>query len=105
MKNRSRLDISAAILDIAQGGALRTQIMYEAYLSLPQLREYLEALRLCGALEYVPKEKKFHTTQKGMKILSAYKEVGHLLLPKSSFPAATKGIDDDATAEKIKVSA
>jgi predicted transcriptional regulator len=82
MKNRSRLDIAAKILDVAEGGALRTRIMYEAYLSLPQLREYLAILQEGGGLEYVRKEKKFYTTVKGKSFVLGYKELGHLLLPK-----------------------
>jgi predicted transcriptional regulator len=31
MKYRSRMDIAAAILDVAQGGALKTKIMYTAF--------------------------------------------------------------------------
>jgi|SRR5689334_4436920 predicted transcriptional regulator len=103
MKNRSRLDISAAILDIAQGGALRTKIMYDAYLSLPQLREYLQALKSCGVLRYAPEEKKFYTTKKGREFLAAYKEVGHLLLPKSSV-AATNAIGNVRMENNIEIS-
>jgi predicted transcriptional regulator len=41
---RSREDIVAAILDIAKHGAIKTRIMYRAFLSYPQLKEYLGML-------------------------------------------------------------
>ena len=35
MKYRSRMDIASEILEIAEGGALKTRIMYSAFLSFP----------------------------------------------------------------------
>jgi predicted transcriptional regulator len=44
MKYRSRTDIVATILDIANDGSTNTKIMYKAYLSYAQLKEYLSIL-------------------------------------------------------------
>jgi predicted transcriptional regulator len=45
MKYRSRTDIVAQILEAASGeGANKTKIMYKAYLSHDQLKEYLSIL-------------------------------------------------------------
>jgi predicted transcriptional regulator len=42
MKYRSRSDIVGLLLDAANGGgATKTKLMYKAYLSFNQLREYL----------------------------------------------------------------
>ena len=41
MKYRSRTDIVSQILEAANGGATKTKIMYEAYLSYAQPKEYL----------------------------------------------------------------
>jgi predicted transcriptional regulator len=42
MKNRSKTDIIASILEvIKEGGSKRGKIMYGAYLSYTQLNEYL----------------------------------------------------------------
>jgi predicted transcriptional regulator len=82
MKNRSRLDISAKILDVAQAGAVKTRIMYESFLSFPQLRDYLELLQHQGALDYVESEGKYYTTKRGMDFLRGYKEIGQLISPK-----------------------
>jgi predicted transcriptional regulator len=47
MKYRSRSDIFGLLLDAANGGgATKTKLMYKAYLSFNQLREYLESKRL-----------------------------------------------------------
>ena len=44
MKYRSRTEIVAMILEAANGGATKTRIMYKAFLSYAQLREYLQAV-------------------------------------------------------------
>jgi len=42
MKYRSRSDIVGLLLDAANGGgATKTKLMYRAYLSFNQLREYI----------------------------------------------------------------
>ncbi|WP_415282282.1 winged helix-turn-helix domain-containing protein [Candidatus Nitrososphaera sp. FF02] len=81
MKYRSRMDIAAAILEIAQGGAIKTRIMYKAFLSFPQLKEYLELLLDGGLLEYVEEEKEYYTTEKGKQFLKMYKDVGQMIFP------------------------
>lgn len=84
MKYRSRMDISAAILDITLGGAIKTRIMYRAFLSFPQLKEYLELLTESGLLEHLEEEREYHTTEKGKYFLKMYKEVGQLIYPQGS---------------------
>jgi predicted transcriptional regulator len=44
MKYRSRTDIAEMILEAANGGAAKTKIMYKAFLSYAQLKEYLTVL-------------------------------------------------------------
>ena len=41
MKYRSRTEIVSMILEAANGGATKTKIMYKAFLSYAQLKEYL----------------------------------------------------------------
>ncbi|AIF84374.1 putative transcriptional regulator [Candidatus Nitrososphaera evergladensis SR1] len=99
MKNRSRLDIAATILDIAQDGAIKTRIMYEAFLSFPQVKEYLGLLQANGALEYAPDENKYYTTPRGRSFLLGYKEIGRLLSPKSSRLALSRlGMEETAVS-------
>jgi predicted transcriptional regulator len=44
MKNRSRTELASNILEAANGGATKTKIMYRAFLSYAQLKEYLAML-------------------------------------------------------------
>ena len=53
MKYRSRSDIVGLLLEAANGGgATKTKLMYKAYLSYNQLREYLTFLVENGLIEY-----------------------------------------------------
>jgi predicted transcriptional regulator len=53
MKYRSRSDIVGLLLDAANGGgATKAKLMYKAYLSFNQLREYLTLLVENGLIEY-----------------------------------------------------
>jgi predicted transcriptional regulator len=80
VKYRSRLDIVAHILEIANEGARKTEILYKAFLSYPQLRDYLDALTGSGMLMY--REEKatiFYTTEKGKRLLDMYKEIDGMI--------------------------
>jgi predicted transcriptional regulator len=81
VKYRSRTDIAAAILEIAVDGAIKTKIMYKAFLSFPQLKEYLGVLMAKGLLEYVASDREYRTTDKGKQFMKLYKEVGHMIFP------------------------
>lgn len=85
VKYRSRMDIAAAILEIAQDGALKTRIMYTAFLSYPQLKEYLNLLTKAGLIESSEESGRttFHTTDKGRRFLKMYREVD-ALVPKEN---------------------
>jgi predicted transcriptional regulator len=62
MKYRSRTDIIGQILDAANGGggAIKAKIMYQAYLSYAQLKEYLTVLTERGLLNYDIYTRKFN---------------------------------------------
>ena len=69
MKYRSRSDIVGLLLDAANGGgATKTKLMYKAYLSFNQLREYLTLLVENGLIEYEMGQT-YRTTEKGMRLL------------------------------------
>ena len=53
MKYRSRTEIVSMILEAANGGATKTKIMYKAFLSYAQLKEYLSVLIENNLLEYL----------------------------------------------------
>jgi predicted transcriptional regulator len=70
MKYRSRTDIVGSILKSANGGrANKTKIMYKAFLSFEQLKEYLTVLQEKGLIEYEERQKTYRTTTKGIRLL------------------------------------
>ncbi len=70
MKYRSRTEIASRILESATRGATKTKIMYKAFLSYAQLKEYLGVLEESGLLAYDKGEQIYKTTQKGLHFLS-----------------------------------
>ncbi len=76
MKYRSRTDITAQILEAANGGVTKTKIMYKAFLSYAQLKEYLTVLIENGLLEYMEGEQIYRTTEKGNRFLKIYNQIG-----------------------------
>ncbi|HUG97118.1 MAG TPA: winged helix-turn-helix domain-containing protein [Nitrososphaera sp.] len=83
MKYRSRTDIVATILDAANDGSTKTRIMYKAYLSYAQLKEYLSILVGNGLLEYEEGELKYKTTEKGLRFMRTYREIGEIVSPET----------------------
>jgi len=81
MKYRSRTDITAQILEAANGGVTRTRIMYKAFLSYVQLKEYLTVLMEKGLMDYIEGEKVYRTTDKGNRFLKIYNQVGEYVAP------------------------
>ena len=79
MNNRSRTEIVSMILDAANGKATKTKIMYKAFLSYPQLKEYISVLIENNLLEYVEGTQTFRTTEKGLNFLKMNNEIGELL--------------------------
>jgi predicted transcriptional regulator len=79
MKYRSRTEIVATMLEAANGGVTKTKIMYKAFLSYSQLREYLSVLVGNNLLEYVEGPEIYRTTEKGLNFLKMHNEIGELL--------------------------
>ena len=79
MGNRSRTEIVSNILDAANGGVTKTKIMYFAFLSYNQLKEYLSVLVENNLIEYLEGANKYKTTEKGLFFLKMHNELGELL--------------------------
>jgi predicted transcriptional regulator len=79
MKYRSRTEIVSMVLEAANGGATKTRIMYKAFLSFAQLREYLSLLIENNLLEYLEGSKTYKTTEKGFNLLKMHNEIGQLI--------------------------
>ena len=79
MKNRSRTEIVALILEAANGGATKTKIMYNVYLTYNQLKNYLSVLIENNLIEYLEGTRTFKTTEKGLNFLKTHNAIGALL--------------------------
>ncbi|AFU59520.1 hypothetical protein Ngar_c25980 [Candidatus Nitrososphaera gargensis Ga9.2] len=78
MKYRSRIDIVAQMLEAANnGGATKSKIMYKAFLSYGQLKDYLTIMNEKGLLDYDKKEQLYRTTEKGRKLLKLCNKIEH----------------------------
>ena len=80
MKYRSNSEILGSILKAATGGASKTKIMNEAFLSLSRLRDYLFTLQEKGLVEYQEDRQSFRSTEKGIKLLQIYNYLNEGLL-------------------------
>jgi predicted transcriptional regulator len=87
MKNRDRMDIISRILEAAKngdsggsgGGATKTRIMYNAFLSHTQMKEYLSNLADNELVEYDSLSQTFKTTEKGLIFLRTYGEMDEMI--------------------------
>ena len=79
MGNRSRTEIVSSILDAANGGTTKTKIMYIAFLSYNQLKEYLSVLIENNLIEYLDGTQTYKTTEKGLNLLKMHNEMAELL--------------------------
>jgi predicted transcriptional regulator len=81
MRHRSDIDIMSGILEAAneRSGAGRTRIIYKAFLSYRQFKEYLPALTESGLLRYDEDAQTFKTTQKGLRFLNTYNRIGEAM--------------------------
>ena len=74
MKYRSRTEIASQILEAANGGTTKTKIMYKAFLSYAQLKEYLGRL-IDNELLTMESAGIFKTTSKGLRFLDATRKL------------------------------
>jgi predicted transcriptional regulator len=79
MKYRSRTEITSHILQAANGGTTKTKVMYRAYLSYAQLKEYLPNLIENGLLAN-DVAGVYKTTSKGIKFLETARQIDGLFI-------------------------
>ena len=78
MRYRTRTDIMSDVLKTANGGgvgATKTRIMYKAFLSFRQTKEYLGVLTENNLLNYDAYTQTFETTEKSLRFLDAYNQM------------------------------
>ena len=79
MKYRSRTDIIAMILQAASSGATKTRIMYSAYLSYAQVKEYLGFLLQRDLFRYEEGSGLYKLSERGMRVLEAYEGISEMI--------------------------
>jgi len=79
MRYRSRTEIISVILDAANGGATKTKIMYHAFLSYSQMKEYLRVLTENNLLNYNVDTQTFKTTEKGLMFLDTFNQMDSMI--------------------------
>ena len=82
MRNRQKDEIMRDVLYSAQGGAGITKIMFHAYLTHSQAKEYTHVLISSGLLEHdieAASLRQFRTTPKGVEYLGAAERMSDML--------------------------
>lgn len=88
MKNRSRMDIVARILDVAKSDMPKTKIMLNVGLSYYQLEEYIGICIKSNLLEYDRIGKVFKTTDKGREFQKFYSKINDFISNESTLKIA-----------------
>ena len=80
MKYKDRTEMITLILTSASrmNGVLKTKIMYEAFLSFSQLKEYVALLLRNGLLEHDELKKTYNTTEK-VRLLELYNSLTEIV--------------------------
>jgi predicted transcriptional regulator len=86
---RSRIDIITQILEVVNDGSgsgdggddcvTKTKIMYKAFLSYAQLKEYLRVLTENNLLNYDVYTQIFKTTEKSLRFLDTYNQMDAMI--------------------------
>ena len=80
MRNRDRIEIISRILEAVNGGgATRTRITYNAFVSHAQMKEYLAYLADNGMVHYDSESQKFKITEKGLEFVRIYTEMDEMI--------------------------
>jgi predicted transcriptional regulator len=80
IKNRSRTDIIAQIVQSAQAGSItKIKMMYKTFLSHTQLKEYLVILIENALLDYNQIDRTYKATEKGLRFLKIYEKMSDIV--------------------------
>jgi predicted transcriptional regulator len=79
MKYRSRQEIIDSMLRSIKTGATKTHIMYNAYMSYSQLKEYLKLLQDRDMITFDPGSQLYRLTENGLKFMDAYDKIRELV--------------------------
>jgi predicted transcriptional regulator len=80
LKYRSSMEIIDSILRSIGSGQTKTRLMYSAYLSYSQVKEYIGLLEKRNLIRLDPAMQLYVITEKGLKFLNAYQEIHELIV-------------------------
>jgi predicted transcriptional regulator len=86
---RDRIGIVRDILEAAkgdEGGTTKTRMMYKSNLSHDQMKDYLMILTESCFICYDVSTKRFRTTEKGLKVIEAYKRIEDMVSAQQLLP-------------------
>jgi predicted transcriptional regulator len=85
---RDRIGVVKDILEAAKGdeGTTKTRIMYKSNLSHDQMKDYLRILTEGYFIYYDIRTKRFKTTEKGLKVIEAYKRIEDMVSAQQLLP-------------------
>jgi predicted transcriptional regulator len=85
MQYRDRTEIIRQILEVANDAVniTRTKLMYNAFLSYNQLKDYLTLLIKRDLLSYDSITQTYKITEKGLRLLEFYNELDDIMKKKS----------------------
>jgi predicted transcriptional regulator len=103
LKHRSKEEIAALVLEaiVNTHRPTQTMIMYKAYLTHVQLKEFLASLMEQGLIEYNKLERIYSITVKGMHFLEIYNQLNQL---QTSNILKTTASTELQTIEPIQIS-
>jgi predicted transcriptional regulator len=84
--NRDRTDIISQILEAANGGASRSNVMSKAFLSSAQMKDILGALTEKGLIRYDENTRTLRTTEKGLSFLHIYNTISDMVKEEQTPP-------------------
>jgi len=79
MSRRNSTDITAEILSLANGGALKTRIVYGANLNFRMAEGYLDRLVKAGLMER--EGRRYRATPRGLSFVEGYEGLRDLMKP------------------------
>jgi predicted transcriptional regulator len=100
MKYRSRSEIIGLVLQCANKGATKTRIMYGAYLSYAQVKEYLAFLQSKELLMYEEGTGIYRLTAKGLQFMGSLEEINDVISVGDNNSVEEAAVADNAVSEK-----
>ena len=75
LARRGHISETIRILESAMGGISKMKLMYSAYVTYSNVKQYVNLLVLNGLLEYDSLDNIYRTTEKGTNFLNTYKQI------------------------------